>query len=195
MSEPSVRRRAEILNCPVCGEAIGVTLMETARVETCPHCGSAYTVPSVDGSIELPKEDPFAIIDDEPEDEEAAARRLKEERESRLNALHVASVTAERRAKTRLRLFCLGGATLCLVGLIQTALLLVQRPEALQERRRAIGLAAAAAGMLYFALWLFRKSMRLGAELRRPLQLDPDRPPDFTPLQDGSQRWKNLEKM
>src|SRR5690606_26094243 len=183
-SAPAPRARAASLNCPACGNEIGVTLLERPRGETCPHCQSAYIVPAIDGSTELPPPDPFEIIDDtEPEESpEELARRLKEERESRLNTLHVAAVTAERRGKNRARLFSLGGGLACLIGILQIGFLVYRNPDALADRQRVVGLAVLGVGMLYFALFLFRRAARLTHELRQPILPPPDHPPDFEPL-------------
>ena len=43
--------------------------------------------------------------------------------------------------------------------------------------------------------FLLRQVAALNRELRRPAVTEPEAPPDFSTLSDGSQRWKNLEDM
>ncbi len=189
--------RPDILLCPACNREIGVTLLQQPRTDRCPHCQADYIVPSVDGSTELPPADPFQIIDDQPqrESDEEAVRRLTEERESRLNSLHVAAVAGERRGKNRLRLFCIGGAFAAGVIVVQLGLLIGRSPAILGQRRAALMLAGAVVMLIYLAIWLLRKAGQLAGQLRHPILDDPATPPDFAPLQDGSQHWKTLEQM
>lgn len=187
------RKRAEILACPACGNDVGVTLSEAARIEPCPHCGQPMILPSVDGSFEVP-DAPF-VIDDEPdaEDDAAAMERLRQEREQRLNALRVAALTAERRALHRRWTFAIGLGVVLAVGAVHGVLLIFRNND--EPTQRLVAVAVLSVGALYFAIRSFRRAAALSRELKRPMQTDPDAEPDFTPLSDGSQQWKNLEKM
>lgn len=194
MAEMS-RKRADILVCPHCGNEVGVTLMEAARIEPCPHCGQAMVLPSVDGSTEVP-EPAFAIIDDEAEEDDATAmERLRRQREERLNSLRIASLAGERRALHRRRTFTLGWGVVLMIGALQGILLIVRNAGEPDQRSRLLALAVLSVGAIYFGLRAFRRAAALSQQLRQPLQSLPDQSPDFAPLSDGSQHWKNLEKL
>ncbi|MCC6240194.1 MAG: hypothetical protein IT448_07855 [Phycisphaerales bacterium] len=204
MTEPAARSRADIFNCPSCGQEIGVTLLNQPRVETCPHCHQPYIVPSIDGDTALPDvsasiktADGFEIIDDtaSTENDEETARRKAEDRENHLDGRHVALVAGQRRALNRARLFSLGFAIACIAGLIQIGLLVGRNPSIFQHRQRMMWLALMTVGLLYFVLWLLRRYARITRQLRQPPAPPPLRCPEFSTLQDGSQYWKNLDKM
>jgi hypothetical protein len=69
------------------------------------------------------------------------------------------------------------------------------------RRWKAGGIGAAlvfgllAAALLALAIYFFRLALRFHAESKRSALLPPDQPPDFSPLQDGSQVVRNLENM
>ena len=48
---------------------------------------------------------------------------------------------------------------------------------------------------LFVALYFGRRAVAISRELARPLLDEPTTPPDFSTLSDGSQHWKNLDKM
>lgn len=204
MAEQTARSRADIFNCPSCGLEIGVTLLDQPRVETCPHCHQPYIVPSIDGNTALPDvsvrmkaADGFEVIDDtaSTENDEETARRQAEDRENHLDGRHVALVAGQRRALNRARLFSLGFAMVCIAGLIQIGLLVGRNPSIFQHRQRMMWLALMTVGLLYFVLWLLRRYARITRQLRQPPASPPLPRPEFSTLQDGSQYWKNLDKM
>lgn len=192
MTQPSPKR-AEILQCPHCGNDVGVTLDVSAFEMPCPHCGQAMVIPSIDGSTEI--ETPF-VIDDEPADRDAEAEaRMRRDAEGRLNSLRIQAITAERRAINRSRAFSTAGGVAMLIVIAHCVLEIGDDVSSVGWTRSATALSVVSVIAALVAIRLFHRARRLAAQSRRSLLEDPDTPPDFTPLQDGSQRWRNLEQV
>lgn len=197
MTQPTPRKRAEILQCPWCDQDVGVTLDLVAREMPCPHCSQAIIIPSVDGSTDLPVQDDSFVLDyAAPDDDPSRDERLREESESRLSSLRIQKITAERRALNRSRSVATAVA-LALTIVCLNCLWLIVRNATIDGPGASVSTSLAVIALLcgYIAVRLFRRSRRLAALARQPLLEEPAVEPDFTPLSDGSQQWRNLEKL
>jgi len=195
MTQPSPKR-AEILQCPHCNNDVGVTLDLAACQMPCPHCGQAMVIPAVDGSIELPESDPFALEYEAAGDAQDEEERFRREAEGRLNSLRIQAITAEHRALNRSRSFATAGGVAMLIVIAHCLIEIGSNVAAGGWGLSSTALAGVTLAAAIVAVWLFRRARRLAALARRRRLLDdPDTPPDFTPLQDGSQRWRNLEQV
>jgi hypothetical protein len=130
------------------------------------------------------------IIDDQPRDDS----QRPPEPDVELDGVKIRQFTALRRSAIRMRSWLLIGAAVCAVGAMQLLILAVQ----LAHRNRSWGvwqtLYIAIAGLAVFGIRHFlRKAGRYKREIEKPLLKDPEAPPDFSTLGDGSDRWKNLE--
>jgi len=180
MSDESPATPAGQLVCPGCDLAFEAEAGAVARVEQCPGCGQPILIPAMDGSTEIPEET-------------EAADTLAED--DGINRLHVQQLTRERRSLIRSRSHALVGLGLCLVGAGELMLFGVR---AIRHHEPWTGPA------LYFllvpvALWLAWRMARLALNLHRQSKVElldePDNPPDFSTLQDGSQFVENLKKL
>ena len=180
MGEETAGETASEFACPHCGQAVAFAVAPVAQRLTCPHCGGEFVAPAADGSSELPESD-------SPSPAEDVARA------DELNALHIRYVAAERRAKYRARSWCLIAAAVCAVATAQLLWMIVR-----QYRAAAWGLQCT--GYLLFALLAANgvrsflvRAWRMHREARRSILTEPENPPDFSMLDDGSKRVENLE--
>jgi len=188
---------AESIRCPHCGVFIDAARGPDPRVLTCPSCSQSFILPAADGST-LAIADvsraggprPF-VIDDSPSDE--AVEELKSNDE--LDGLRIRQISTARRAAYRARSYLLIGCMACAVGAGECIW------KAVEHFRRS-GFATASqlyvsAAIVLAALgvFMFRRSQRMAREADSTMLQQPDNPPDFSSLHDGSRRWKDLENM
>lgn len=142
----------------------------------------------------------FEIVDDAEEevdaDAEAVAQleaRQQAEREH-LNQRHIKAVTLEKRAIYRKRTYMLVLGVACIVGILQACWLAIG--EARGERwLRVASLLTIAIGLSLAPSWFFRRAREYRIEAERTSLPEPETPPDFSTLSDGSQFAKNLENL
>lgn len=188
------------LPCPRCGGAVEATLTDRPQVVDCPHCSAPFVLPALGEQVAVARVsaagDGF-IVDDTPGDEEFLRKR---EREDHLDRLKSRQIVALRKAAYRSRGYQLMGAAICLVGAGQCLYYVYvksARPDPAVERAVAylivLGWLALAAVGIVFGVKLLTKARQMKEAAERSALAEPDTEPDFTPLSDGSQRWKNLE--
>lgn len=159
------------VECPYCGQIVEPEATES-EVATCPACQQHFTLPEQPATQEA-----------EPEDERT------------LDAKRVRRLSAAKRSALRTRTYAVVGAGLAFAA---TLLLLGKfvagyRAEGLGARQIAFLVIATAT--LGLTRYLGRVSLRLTRELGTSALQEPSSAPDFTPLDNGSQRWKNMEKI
>jgi hypothetical protein len=112
-------------------------------------------------------------------------------REDELSALRIRQFTGARRAAYRARSYCVIGALVCVVAVAQLTWVRIVRATGfgLQPTGYVVVAILAAWGAVYF----FRKAMELDREAKQSSLPEATGEPDFTPLSDGSQRWKDLK--
>ena len=91
----------------------------------------------------------------------------------------------------------LGGVAFAACGLVALELMLVAWTSFRQgvSPVRTILCAAGAVAALYGCRYFYRRTLASAHEPRPPRPAPPAVPPDFSTLGDGSQAWKNLERM
>lgn len=158
-----------LLNCPHCDGQVEAELTSEPQLVSCPHCAQ---------EIQLPPSTP------EPQDD--------------LDGSRIRQISAIKRSAYRTRSYFLIGAVLCLAGFGQTAwnalASLHSRAGGLSylfAALWALASLACAAGVW----WMLSRADHYRQEAARSSLRDPDQPPDFAPLSDGSQAWKNLEQI
>jgi hypothetical protein len=130
------------------------------------------------------------IIDDQPPDDTEA----KTAAEAELDGLKIRQFTALRRGAIRQRSWSLIAAALCVIGALQLIINAIQ----LTRHERSWGLwqtlyILIAPIAVYVALYFLKKARALKREIENSNLQQPEAPPDFSTLSDGSERWKNLE--
>ncbi len=163
-------------SCPHCGTALDATPEESPRDVVCPRCGALAIIPAIDEEID--QADELAPSRD-PDDE--------------LSSVRIRQLAAGRRAAYRSRSYCVIGALVCVVAVVQLTWngIVLLRATGAGFQTTAYLLAAGAAG--WGALYFFRKAMEMDREAKRSALPEATGEPDFGPLSDGSQRWKDLE--
>jgi hypothetical protein len=164
------------LACPQCGQGVAFTPAATAQLLTCPACNGEFIAPAEDGSADLPEEESEIKV---PDDE--------------LNAMKIRQLAAGRRATYRARSYSIIAAGVCAVAAIQLIWMIVQQTKSRGWGMQCTGYALftliAIYGFGYFAL----RARELHREAKQSMLAEPSTSPDFTALDDGSKRWKNLE--
>lgn len=168
------------LECPSCGQCVDAQPSLVAYSVECPACGQPFIVPSVDGSTEI-----------DQVDEQAQAR--EQEREHELDALRMRHIVGQKRAAMRSRTYAIAGAVGCVIGGIKLVLMAIHHIRARGWEMRPIGFILAAGLAVVGMIYCIERASHYNRESRAQLLPDPDKPPDFSTLGDGNQRWKNLE--
>jgi hypothetical protein len=177
--------------CPDCGHAYQHPGRFTSGFLDCPACHAQFLAPDA-----TPREDIYDDTEEEPDDVEdpEALRRRQEE----LHYFRVRnSVLTERRMIARTRTYYLIGAVAFFVAGVQTAVMTYKYVYLWHFgwRAKPIGYVFTTISALLASLLFARRSAALSRELARPALEEPETPPDFSTLGDGSERWKNLEAM
>ena len=170
--------------CPECGSAVPADA-DGGAILQCPRCGTQFFLPA----------DPDEIEHAAPED--AAAVEAPSDADAELSALRIRQVSALRRGAYRARSYCIIGAAVCGVAVVNLILRLAEllRHHRWQARWVRYGVLytvlamAAAYGLVYFV----HRINELTREVRRPSLQDPATPPDFSTLSDGSHHVRDLE--
>ena len=142
--------------------------------------------------------DAFDVVDDEPRDGPADDDGASGAVETRaIDAVRVRQLSALRRGAYRTRSYCFVALGLCAVAAAQLVLFAVRHVRAAGWQLRPVGYVCGALAATMAGAFFFRRAAELNRELRqRPAALaEPQTPPDFSTLSDGSQSWKNLEQM
>ena len=164
--------------CPQCGAAFDATPTDVAQEIACRHCGTLTVVPAAAGEI-------GSVADSPPADD----------REDELSGLRIRQLAAARRAAYRSRSHCVVGALVCVVAVVQLTWNGVRSLLASGFGARPIVYLLVAGIAVRGAVFFFRKAMELDREAKRSDLPAATGEPDFTPLSDGSQQWKNLDEV
>ena len=110
-----------------------------------------------------------------------------------LNSLRIRQFATARRAAYRARSYAFIAAIVCAIAVVQLVWLTIRDVGAAGWGRQPIGYALfaviASIGIGYF----ISRAIALHREATRSALPDPKDPPDFSTLDNGSKRWKNLE--
>lgn len=148
--------------------------------------------PRDEGNHDSPNDWAFPdIVDDTERDDALEAYRAAE-----LDGLKIRQLSSLRRGAIRARSWCLIAAGVGAVGAVQLVI------KAVRNIRHAHALTLRAVGFLLFAvvgtllaIALLRRAAALKREVGKSSLPAPVTPPDFSTLNDGSERWKDLEDM
>lgn len=165
-----------VFTCPHCGTALDASPGDWPQNVVCPQCGGLTVIPAIDGKIDQADEPaPSPNSDDQ------------------LSSVRIRQFAAGRRAVYRSRSYCVIGALVCVVAVVQLTWngIALLRATGAGFRTTSYLLAAGAAG--WGARYFFRKAMEMDREAKRSARPAATGEPDFAPLSDGSQRWKDLE--
>jgi hypothetical protein len=144
----------------------------------CPNCGGLTIIAALSGEAQ-PADDPPPAPD----------------REDELSGIRIRQLAAARRASYRARSHCVVGALVCVVAVVQLTWNGIRAIRTTGFGLRAIAYLLVAIIAAWGASYFFRKAMEFDREAKRT-ELPPALgEPDFGPLSDGSQQWKNLDEV
>ncbi len=160
--------------CPHCQQEVEATPTPEAQMISCPHCTSEFVIPALTDAQD-------ADETDQPDDDD-------------LSSLRIHAVTQIRRAAIRSRSYLIILISICLVGIVQLSLNIYHHLRHGDWGRKPLGYAIFILLLTLLTLHFIRRAIEYHQEIRRSALTTPTTPPDFSPLSDGSQHWKNLER-
>lgn len=165
--------------CPACGEVVTAgTSVE--RLLQCPRCGEQFFIAD---EITDPQEHEARATDDAPPNHE-----------SELSELRIHHARHVRQSAYRNRKWPIIGAAACLMAAAKLIQIGVVGFRTGMRAAPIVDMLVAIAALILFAHFV-RRAITLTREIRASRLKDPITPPDFSTLSDGSQRYRNLEKM
>jgi ribosomal protein L37AE/L43A len=169
--------------CPNCGQTVEVPRGVGGFV-SCPHCSEQFVAGSADGEEH-----------DEHAREALEAKLRERQDESELDAIRIRQLSVVQRTAARTRNYYIVGMLL----LIATAGQLIFK-ACIRAKYHLFGFRGwaylfFAAAALVACVYVFRRVMEATREIHTTGLEEPQTPPDFSSLSDGSQHWKNLEEM
>ena len=126
-------------------------------------------------------------VDQEPEP--------RDERDGELDGLRIRQHAALRRAAYRSRSHAIVAMLVCLVAVLQSAILLIQQLVHVGFDWHIPVYGCVAIAGAYGTWFFFHRAVALHRETKQSHLPAPTANPDFSTLSDGSQRWKNLEDL
>lgn len=112
-----------------------------------------------------------------------------------LDVAKIHQLSTARRTTIRIRSYWTVAAIACTVGMVQAACNLVRHIAQSRFDHKAFAFAAIILALGAAAFYCARQAMRTHRQLRSLATPDPDTPPDFSKLSDGSQYWRNLQRL
>jgi hypothetical protein len=116
-------------------------------------------------------------------------------REDELSSLRIRQLAVARRAAYRSRSYCVIGALVCVVAAVQLVWMAIMLIRADGFSLRAVAYFPVAALAVWGAGFFYGKAVVLDREAKQTSLPPATGEPDFTPLSDGSQQWKNLDEV
>jgi DNA-directed RNA polymerase subunit RPC12/RpoP len=156
-----------VYSCPFCNATVEIAGDDSAHPINCPHCGEAFVLP-----------------------QRAAAGNA----EAELDGQRIRKFAAVRRAAYRSRSYCVIAVGACAVGAIELLYHVVAGHSGLGNVRAA-AYVIVAIGLLWGAQHFSGLARHYHREAKRSALPPPIAPPDFSPLSDGSQIVRDLERM
>lgn len=168
----------QAFTCPHCETVLDVVPGPEPQDVVCPHCSGLTVIPAatVDAAAQ-------------PSQTEAPG----DDREDELSGLRIRQLAAAKRAAYRSRSYCVVAAIVCVVAVVQLVWNGVATIRAIGFGMRAIAYLLVAATGMWGAVYFFRKAMEFDREAKQSTLPTATGEPDFAPLGDGRERWKNLE--
>lgn len=164
--------------CPCCGEIVQAVRGPVPRLLQCPACEEQFVIPSQDGSTEFCE----------------APQPVRQETDE-LDSLRIRHLIVSRRTAIRSRSYNILAAAACLIAagkMIQMAWVEVRFLG--WHFRQASFVLFAIAGLIGVPFFLGRAA-HWSRQSKGATIPDPETPPDFSALSDGSQYSRNLEEL
>ena len=168
------------LTCPYCGHDVAVEY-RMGQMPRCPNCGEVF------------------VVDDEADD---SVDKLVKDAE--LSSLHIVQLARQRRSLIRSRSYMLILTIASLVMAVQLTVSMLRLAmnhdnwQPSEHTRSMMFMALLAAWFLIsliLLVWFGRKASELKKQIFHSDLSEPDTPPDYSSLCDGSQHVRALEQM
>lgn len=172
-----------VYTCPGCGETVQAIPAETPRMLTCPACEERFVIAAIDGSTEFPE--PPQPTEQEWDDRAAAE----------LDSLRMRHLIVTRRTAMRSRTYNILGVAACLMGAAKLGIMTVSEVRVVGWHLRQVSFVLFGLAALMAVGFFWRRAQYWAEQSRGAKMADPETPPDFSALSDGSQHAKNLENL
>jgi hypothetical protein len=142
--------------------------------------------------------DEFHVVDDVPDPGEGNTPEALEARaheQSELDGIRIRQLAAARRAMYRQCSYCMVVAGFCAVAAGEFTWAAIALISTGHWPLRAGVYLLLAMLIMFAAVHFARRAARLHRQARRSALSEPVAPPDFSSLDNGSQRWRKLEEM
>lgn len=112
-----------------------------------------------------------------------------------LDAVRIRRIAELRRSAYRSASYCIVGASACWVMVVQLVWLILRNLSQVGWRWTESGYGLLIILCIALGLKLWRRSRQLRHEANQTQLQQPPTPPDFTPLHNGDEPWKNLDQI
>jgi ribosomal protein L37AE/L43A len=170
--------------CPACGQAVSMDPLSEGPLQ-CDQCGEQFSV------AQEPDAGASEILEDE---DKQAEEDLRQKHESELSEMRIRQISGLRRNAIRTRSWLIVGAIACVVGAAQLVFLAI-RGYRHGLRTGPVGDVLFAIAALMIGSYFVRRAREFIREIEKSRLEEPISPPDFSTLNDGSQRWKALDEL
>jgi DNA-directed RNA polymerase subunit RPC12/RpoP len=171
-----------IISCPHCGGRVTVEVASEPREYQCWNCGQDFEMPPM--QLAIPAASSSEITDDTPDTHDPT--------DDELDGNRIRQLSLARRAAWRTRSYVL---ILAMAGFVVAVQLMFMAAATVRTGINLSTVLYALAALI--ALTVASRAWKRAQRMKREIEAsshhdDPDRPPDFRSLSDGSQRWNNL---
>jgi hypothetical protein len=176
---------ASLFTCPHCGADFAASLGAIARMASCSHCGQDVILPPLEAlssTVIGPAcgdSGSFAVVDDRIDKDQLDLQRI------RRIATHHRSLVKNWRHAVIGMVFCAVAAT--------TFMWLAYMEVATGRIRVSMRFIALIVLFIYWTAYFAIRLQHLRKHAIESGLTEPTAPPDFSALNDGSQRWRDLE--
>jgi hypothetical protein len=169
-------------HCPGCNEQVEVSPESAGQLVRCPYCNTDFFASHEQSHLPV-------VDDTSPETAEL-------DRQSAFDKLRIENYKALRMGAIRARSWWLIGLCMSLLaGLDMIGKALIYISVFRQWGIEPVGRSVVAALMLMFAKHARKRAAEFKKEIERSAIPEPAAPPDFSPLNNGSDNWTNLENV
>ena len=170
--------------CPSCAAPVAPPA-DGSPILQCPQCGTQFFLPESNDPDD-------AVLDYAPPGSPIPTPDIATHD---LDALRIRHISTLRRGAYRNRSYGIITAGVLIVGAIELVLMAIDFVRHIGWRARPISYLCFAAAALLGAGFFAYRIIELTQEIRRSALQEPETPPDFSTLSDGSQQVQALEQM
>jgi hypothetical protein len=131
--------------------------------------------------------------DPTPPDDEHADADVTDAAADHLSALRIRQFATARRVAYRARSYAVMATGVCIIAVVQLIWMTIRHVRASGWGKQPVGYSLFAISALIGVWYFIARAIALHREAKKSALPEPASSPDFSTLDNGSQRWKNLE--